>query len=449
MPGRNSCQYRKEYTEVGTKEPFGYECSRTALPDDENCELHSEELWRTDPDRVVAALKEELERSPNKEGHRCFVGFNLPNVDLSGMRFDGQVYFQHTVFHGRADFKKSTFEKEASFRECMFEEHAFFKQARFGEEADFFGMVSAKYVSFYKAEFSALMLLSACIIKNADFQDAKFSKVLIRRSVFEDADFDQAEFGGHCDLLKSSFGNVSFRDARIKSASISGVKFHKKVDFGLAIFESPKDVRFNSDLTHVSFLEADLSRVRFGSATVWNSGSDPVPYDVREFKEEPKGKYLADALSVMRDLRDNYEYRLEYEGAGKLFVQEMEMKRQYEDADDGARLRPWYWRWFSLTRVYGLSCRYGESLRRPSALALSVFFGSVLFFWLDETHAYAGTCPLADSDKWSYALTRTLAGVLHWGCQELPDYVLRALSIPILGTMFVVLRRRFERRFRH
>lgn len=448
MLGQKSCSYVKEYTEVGGREPLDYECDRTALFDDGYCELHSAEFWEKDPDRAVAALKEELERSPNKEGHMCFVGFHLPSVDLSKMCFDRQVYFQHTVFHGRADFKKTIFKKEASFRECVFEEQTFFGQAHFGEEADFFGMRSSKYVSFHKAEFSALTLLSACIIKNADFQDAKFSKVVIRGSEFEDADFDHAEFGGHCDMLKSSFGNVSFRDARFATASISGVKFDKRVNFGLATFEKPEDVRFNSDLTQVSFLDTNLSRVRFGSATVWNRGSEPSPYDVREFKKDPKGKYLADALSILRDLRDNYEYRLEYKGAGNLFVQEMEMKRRYEDADGGARLRPWYWRWFSLTRVYGLLCEYGENFKRPALLLLAVFAGFVTFFCIDETYVSMSTCP-PDPDKLSYALTRTLAGLLHWGCQALPDYILRAASIPILGTMFVVLRRRLERRFRH
>ena len=448
MLGQKPCSYRKEYTEVGSKEPVDYECGRTALLDDEYCELHSAEFWKKDPDRVVSALKEEFERSPNKEGHMRFVGFNLPSVDLSRICFDRPVYFQHTVFHGRANFKKAIFEKEVNFRECVFKEHAFFVQVRFDEEADFFGMRSTKYVSFYKAEFSALVLLSACVIKNADFQDAKFSRVVIRRSEFEDADFDQAEFGGHCDMLKSSFGNVSFRDARFKSASISGVEFRKRVNFGLAVFEKPEDIRFNSDLTLVSFLETDLSRIRFGSATVWNRGSEPVPYDVREFKKEPKGKYLADALSILRDLRDNYEYRLEYEGAGKLFVQEMEMKRQYEDADGGAKIRSRCLRWFSLTRVYGLLCEYGENFKRPALLLLAVFGGSVTFFSINETYVSVSTCP-PDPDKLSYALTRTLAGLLHWGCQALPDYILRAASIPILGTMFVVLRRRFERRFRH
>ena len=377
----------------------------------------------------------------------CFIGFHLPDVDLSGWRFEDQVYFERTVFHGRAVFKNATFAKNASFRECTFEQ-ASFELARFGDSADFLRIKVGQSLTLSNSVFSSLVQLSACTIQSGDFRYVEFSEATIRESEFKGrTNFDYARFGGHCDLNGSSFDHVSFRNAQFTTASISGVGFYEKGDFGLAVFERPKNVRFNSDLTRVSFLETDLLKVRFGSNTVWNRGSDPIPYDVREFKPDSRRR-LGGVLSVLRDLRDNYEYRLEYEGAGKFFVQEMEMKRQYEDVDGGSKIRSRCWRWFSLTRVYGLSCRYGESLWRPSVAMAAVFGVFFAVFLIDETLVDQGTCPLT-SDKWSYALTRTLSGLLQFGCQAPLDYALRALSIPILGTMFVVLRRRFERRFRH
>ena len=447
MPARNPCTYRRGYADIGSKELLEYSCPRDALPGAGYCELHSPEFWKSDPGLSIAALGEELERAPGSAARAC-VGFHLPDVDLSDRRFGGAAYFQYTAFHGRAVFENAVFEKGASFRECAFEGQASFERARFGGDADFFGMKAGK-MSFAKARFSSPVLLSACAVSECDFRYAEFSEVLIRKSEFGEADFGGARFGGHCDLTESSFGGATFRGARFAAATISSVEFREKADFGLASFESPKDVRFNSDLTRVSFLEADLSRVRFGGATEWNFGAEMIPYDVREFRTDSGKKHFDDVLSVLRDLRDNYEYYLEYEGAGKLFVQEMEMRRRYKDTGGGVEMRPGYWRLLSLTGFYSHLCRYGESFRRP-ALWMSLLFGaSVLFFWWDAGFADKGTCPLADSNKWSYALTRTLAGVLHWGCQEIPDYALRAASIPILGTTFVVLRRRFERRFRH
>jgi hypothetical protein len=36
-------------------------------------------------------------------------------------------------------------------------------------------------------------------------------------------------------------------------------------------------------------------------------------------------------LSVYRNLRENYEFRLRYDDAGKFFIKEMELKRKYRE----------------------------------------------------------------------------------------------------------------------
>ena len=310
-------------------------------------------------------------------------------------------------------------------------------------------MKSKQRLSFSNSRFSALLNLSNCVIHKGDFARADFSEAKIRRSRFGAVDFTESRFTVECDLNESSFADdVSFYKARFELAVISGVKFGKKADFKQVVFARPKDTRFDSDLTQASFLGTDLSRVRFGSHTVWGDASDPAPYDVREFKKNLQTR-LADALSVLRDLRDNYEYHLDYEGAGKLFVQEMDMKRQYRDTEEGAELLSGYRQRASLSWVYRVLCMYGESFRRPALLMLLVGASSFAFFCTDTMFVHDGTCKQAGSEKWLYALTRTLSGLFQWGCQALPDYVLRAVSIPIIGTMFVALRRRFERRFRH
>ncbi len=46
--------------------------------------------------------------------------------------------------------------------------------------------------------------------------------------------------------------------------------------------------------------------------------------------------------------------------------------------------------------------------------------------------------------------TRTLKDILQVNDDNnLIDYGIRIMSIPILGTLFIALRRKFERRFRH
>jgi hypothetical protein len=37
-------------------------------------------------------------------------------------------------------------------------------------------------------------------------------------------------------------------------------------------------------------------------------------------------------MAVYRNLRENYEFRLRYDEAGKFFIREMELKRKYREA---------------------------------------------------------------------------------------------------------------------
>ena len=43
---------------------------------------------------------------------------------------------------------------------------------------------------------------------------------------------------------------------------------------------------------------------------------------------------LTDIKAVYRNLRENYEYRFSYDGAGKFFIREMELKRNYRRIDN-------------------------------------------------------------------------------------------------------------------
>ena len=44
-------------------------------------------------------------------------------------------------------------------------------------------------------------------------------------------------------------------------------------------------------------------------------------------------------MAVYRNLRENYEYRLRYDEAGKFFIKEMELKRKYREilSPDGSK----------------------------------------------------------------------------------------------------------------
>jgi hypothetical protein len=106
------------------------------------------------------------------------------------------------------------------------------------------------------------------------------------------------------------------------------------------------------------------------------------------------GMKLSRVLAIYRNLRENYEYRLRYDEAGKFFIREMELKRNYREvssvpyltrrlkrrlnnpfrkkSDSNTNLtaskviyNDLLRRNLSLTGLYHFFFMYGESLKRP------------------------------------------------------------------------------------
>ena len=99
-------------------------------------------------------------------------------------------------------------------------------------------------------------------------------------------------------------------------------------------------------------------------------------------------------MAVYRNLRENYEYRLRYDEAGKFFIKEMELKRWYREKKNTSRdgsstynvvRNGWLRRNFSLTGVYYHLSRYGEDLLRPTLAGITIVFLSTLF-WLIQAN---------------------------------------------------------------
>jgi hypothetical protein len=119
------------------------------------------------------------------------------------------------------------------------------------------------------------------------------------------------------------------------------------------IFEEPNKVTFDvSDMSKVSFSDSDITRIRFSDRVTW--GRDDKFTIIEEkwlteqverrkgdkFKNTPiekrnnEGQSVSPelVLSVYRNLRGNYEFRLRYGDAGKFFIKEMDLKRKYREA---------------------------------------------------------------------------------------------------------------------
>ena len=154
---------------------------------------------------------------------------------------------------------------------------------------------------------------------------------------------------------------------------------------------------------------------------------------------------LNNILSEYRNLRENFEFNLRYEEAGELFKREMELKRKYKQLSKEPRYvvgsYKWIYRNFSLTGLYYHLFNYGESFFRPLVIFVLPFFIFSLFYFilLDSGSMFLNNDYLNEVRNF----------IKNGHISENTESLIKTLLLPIIATLFIPLRRRFERRFRH
>jgi len=120
----------------------------------------------------------------------------------------------------------------------------------------------------------------------------------------------------------------------------------------------------------------------------------------------------------------------------------MEVRRLYREVGTKVVYNNWFRRNLSITNVYKLLCLYGENHIRPIVLMLIVIAISTILRLL--LHSNLGM-PLDILG----VVEDSVRAFFQMGGVTGIDLAERLLSIPILGTLMLSLRRKFERRFRH
>jgi hypothetical protein len=87
-------------------------------------------------------------------------------------------------------------------------------------------------------------------------------------------------------------------------------------------------------------------------------------------------------------LREDYEYRLRYDEAGKFFIKEMELKRKYKEIDDGIEEKTWIQRNFSPIGIYFHLGKYGEDEIKPLRGLLYLFIISFSIMFIFSPYVY-------------------------------------------------------------
>ena len=363
-------------------------------------------------------------------------------IYLSESEFEGQVEFSYCTFKKPLNLSGVVFNRGVLFRMSVFEDEFYPRNTKFLEN-----------VNFWKAQF-----------KNADFHDTLFKdKANFHDAIFEgdDTRFLDVNFEGRANFESTHFNcKIEFDGTTFNQAKFSNVEFNDIAKFRKVIFGDGEKVNFDvPKMENVSFLNTDISRVKFAENICWGGDKGFTVIDERELESKLKKKKagvednpdLESIKAIYRNLRENCEYRLRYDEAGQFFIRELELKRNYSRNDKGEIGKThWLRRNFSLTGFYRLAT-YGEKFRMPILFIMSVILGA--FF---VSISQINSAVIAEHNQnvilaVGNATEKVVTTFLQLRNEHLiwSDYIIKVLGIVSLGLFAIPLRRKFERKFRH
>lgn len=333
----------------------------------------------------------------------------------------------------------------------------------------------------------------------AYFNSTKFRESQFIGAQFQKANFYQARFDDKVDFNQSAFQEANF----------SKTSFKGQTNFNFVIFENGEKILFDVDnLSKVSFMNTDITRVRFGASVDWNEGEykrvkiaderklEEIlnnhnnddhkvveeklkklniiwhriitvyrdlrkkiirnnKYDEKKIQEqlEKSNIRLGGIITVYRSLRENYEYSFRYEEADRFFISEMEVKRNYREKKvDGGKgylikQNGGFRRNLSLTGLYHILLNYGQDYIRSALIALAVVLALILYSLVQVSLIDRN---LTFQALWN-AIVENLRNIFAIDPQQgVPHYFIGIATVSILGGLFIpALKRKFEKKFRH
>jgi uncharacterized protein YjbI with pentapeptide repeats len=403
--------------------------------------------------------------------HTKFYG----SVNLRGTTFVN-ADFHDTVFNDKVDFRDSKFEgKELTrFLDVKFNDKANFEntifcgktlfqgvdflRAKFSTNTEFNEKITKfRYVTFEKGENSSFDTrnLTNVSFKNTDITRIKFNESVVwyekpqqRTKVNGYKIWDERNLA---DTLKNSSKwedvDVKFENQSLQNFLIQkGVKGASKLDFVDIDEWTKKIVETETYKLRGKIIKHKTDKIR-GYIKRRHENDKPAIVVVDDYIKEGA---LESVKAIYRNLRENCEYWLRYDEASQFFIREMELKRNYREHNvfwiketDQLRKR------LSLTGLYYYLSKYGESLKRPTVMAIIIVFASTVY-WLMQPDSLSklsmsieGLAPLGESFE------RSILAFFQLRSDAWQDYLVRILGGLSLGLMAITLRRKFERKLRH
>jgi uncharacterized protein YjbI with pentapeptide repeats len=342
-------------------------------------------------------------------------------ANFSYARFQQQVYFSYATFQ-EADFSGARFQQQAIFSGARFQQQANFPYARFQQQANFPYARFQQQVYFLNATFQEAIFLYAT------FQQ----QVYFLKATFQQANFSYADFIGEVEFINTTFPNEDRTNKHIP-IRFDYSTFRSRVRF---IGDSNKPL----DLSNVSFKGVNLDNVEFHNVK-WRE--DKVlwflPFIKRNiiadelFMDELKN--YQEVSRIYNQLRKNYEMHLHFTEASHFFIGEMEAIRRsrWSKGIEGKLASIPY-------LLYKYIASYGENVFLPLVFWTPIIIILFAVWRILVSNCYDPQCMIdrvIDSIAAYFQVPRNTL-------QQ--DIIERILAVPILGSAFIALRRRFERR---
>jgi uncharacterized protein YjbI with pentapeptide repeats len=406
-------------------------------------------------------------------------------ADFSDTFFDKNVYFIKSHFNREANFSNCIFGEKAltNFSHSTFDRDANFSNAEFKYRVDFssahFINSSFSFTKFQEARFASTKFDKEPIFLGADFNKVKFldskfySGVDFRMARFQEAYFSTIkDFHGKADFSGAKFNlayfynsifhnSAEFYQCLFQEVQFSEVEFRDETSFKFASFEKEGKILFDvKDLSKVSFMNSNITGIRFGENVRWGTGENEFKIiDEIKLEELPIGVVqnaenevesstrLSGIATVYRNLRKNYEDSFRYEQADKFFVREMEIKRQYREKNVKNRQiikkNGWLRRNLSLTGQYYWISEYGQNYKRPALLALAIISLPILYSLIQQSFSVGGL----NSEKIGGTIQSSLRSIFSiTEGRDIVGYFIGIATIPILGALLLAALRK---KFRH
>lgn len=475
---QNTCKYSHLYYNFEKKIDETFQCNMGTIPSSQYCEFHDSTYLNSTTKLLIKQSFEKLidDVVTNQKELFC-IGYILPTINIDGKKFSKHAYFSQAKFLENSNFTNCEFLGVADFTRCEFKDNVSFTGSTFKSDAKFSQIViSGSLATFQNTTYSGKADFKSITANSALFTMSEFNEVLFIGANFNGyANFWNSNFNSNCDFSLTAFKDkVNFSCSKFKNqVTFEQVIFEYFANFRRITFENQCKVFFNTNLLNVSFLETDITRIRFGDNTKFNElGKEAKFHEKIMQKISPNNTYkiidekrlenkdepdldLESVMDVYRNFRDNYDFQLRYDTAGEFFVRELEIKRKYKKNSRGAIRTTQKNRvnqCVSILGAYNLIAQYGNSYYRPIFVAIPILCLST-FYFITKGFSNLYVISSYEYDLLKESTIRSLSAFFPFYTfnkyNAISDFILRIILLPISGSFFITLKRKLERKFRH